>query len=272
MRRIRVRATEIETFDRASVIIPNSELITGVVKNWTRANTLGRIDHQGRRLLRQRPRTGARHPHRASPGRIRRCCQTPPPRGLPVGFGDNALEFELRCIVLNVDATLTVKSDVHFAIIKAFREAGIEMSSELLSEAAARRWRRRGRWWRGKTRACGGRFRARVGRNKRSALRRLINPVARLEIGLRWRNALALIAPYALQSSDPPHALHHPRPHRPPRQRRRPRHRRLQPARAQDRQDRGGSGAADPRGGRSRRQLHRHRAVLRHRGRGRARR
>src|SRR5205085_10526985 len=43
VRRVRVRATEIETFDRASVIIPNSEFITGVVKNWTRANTLGRV-------------------------------------------------------------------------------------------------------------------------------------------------------------------------------------------------------------------------------------
>ena len=43
VRRINIRSTEIETIDRAQVIIPNSSLITGVVKNLVRNDRTGRI-------------------------------------------------------------------------------------------------------------------------------------------------------------------------------------------------------------------------------------
>ena len=42
VRRICVRSTEIETFDRSSVVLPNSELIMGRVKNWTLRDAMGR--------------------------------------------------------------------------------------------------------------------------------------------------------------------------------------------------------------------------------------
>jgi small-conductance mechanosensitive channel len=125
VRRVRVRATEIETYDRASVIIPNSELITGVVKNWTRANKLGRIvikvgvgyDSDPalvRDILTEIART---HPQVVS---------SPPPAAFLLSFGESALEFELRCIVADVEKASSVKSELNYAIIAKFRAAGIE--------------------------------------------------------------------------------------------------------------------------------------------------
>jgi len=53
--------------------------------------------------------------------------QNPPPRAFLLGFGDNALDFELRCVVAKFDDHLAVNSDLHFAILKRFRETGIEI-------------------------------------------------------------------------------------------------------------------------------------------------
>jgi len=126
VRRISVRATEIETADRANVIIPNSELISNVLTNWTHANTLGRIKlkvgvsydsdpHKVRQILLD---AAAAHPQ---------VMKAPAPAVLLLGFGDYALEFELLCIVGNVDISGTVKSDIYFSILNEFRAAKIEI-------------------------------------------------------------------------------------------------------------------------------------------------
>jgi potassium efflux system protein len=44
-----------------------------------------------------------------------------------LGFGDSALNLELRFFVRDVNQRLTVLSEVNFAIDAAFREAGIEI-------------------------------------------------------------------------------------------------------------------------------------------------
>jgi len=58
-----------------------------------------------------------------------RVLKFPEPRALLLGFGENALEFELRAYVGQVTDGLVVRSDLHIAILKRFRETGIEFPS-----------------------------------------------------------------------------------------------------------------------------------------------
>ena len=127
VRRISVRATEIETFERASVIIPNSELITGVVKNWTHSNTLGRInikvavsyDCDPDKVMEILNACVAEHPG---------VLKQPLPAVLLTEFGASALTFEIFCIVPNLGDRGRIKSDIQLAILREFRGAGIELS------------------------------------------------------------------------------------------------------------------------------------------------
>ncbi len=126
VRRISVRATEIETFDRASLIIPNSELITGRVLNWTHRNSMGRVilkvgvgyNSDPEQVMALLKACADAHPSvLAAPG--------------PVvafdGFGDSALQFSLRVYLADISQALGVQSDLRIAMLKALREAGIEI-------------------------------------------------------------------------------------------------------------------------------------------------
>jgi small-conductance mechanosensitive channel len=124
VQRIHVRATEIETGDNASVIIPNSELITGVVKNWTHANTFSRIvvkvgvsyDSDVEKVRDILLDIAKAHP---------RLMQSPAPVALITGFAESAINFELGGVVRNIGDGGSVKSDLYFAILQRFRAEGI---------------------------------------------------------------------------------------------------------------------------------------------------
>jgi potassium efflux system protein len=140
VRRISVRATEIETFEKASVIIPNSDMITGVVKNWTHANTLGRVNIK------------VAVSYASDPDKVMevlRNCITQHPEVLKhpepaiqlSEFGASAMTFDIFCIVPNLADRGRIKSDLHIAILREFRVVGVEMAPpqdvRLIGNAAA---------------------------------------------------------------------------------------------------------------------------------------
>ena len=138
VRRISVRATEIETFDRASVIIPNSEFITGAVKNLTHSDTMGRVTVK-LRVAFDSDVEAVRDILVSCAGDHPQVLQTPPPRVYLIAFGDIGLELELRFIVANVNYSLTVKSEIQMVILQRLRAAGIKIPVHAARGTAAGR-------------------------------------------------------------------------------------------------------------------------------------
>ena len=103
VRRINVRATEIETFDRSTVIVPNSNLISGVVKNRVRSDRIGRVVAAGRACCATPIRPASRRSSPIARAAHAEVLTDPPPRVLFRKIGDAYLEFELICFVAEVD-------------------------------------------------------------------------------------------------------------------------------------------------------------------------
>ena len=123
VRRISVRSTEIETFEKASLIVPNSELISGRVVNWTHRNLLGRMvlkftldgNADPEVVLKIMTVCAAAHPQ---------VMATPPPRASLDQFTPGALDFSLRATVNDVTRGQGVQTDLRVAILKELRKAG----------------------------------------------------------------------------------------------------------------------------------------------------
>lgn len=124
VRRINVRATEIETFDRSTVIVPNSNLISGVVKNRVRSDRIARVLLTVGVLRSTDPALASQaiaDCARAHPDVL----PDPPPRVFFRKIGDPHLDFELICFVGDVDHQARALSDLNHAVYGALSAAGM---------------------------------------------------------------------------------------------------------------------------------------------------
>jgi small-conductance mechanosensitive channel len=126
VRKISVRSTEVETFERARVLIPNSYFITEKVKNWTLRDNMRRIAIP----------VGVAHG--CDPRKVKaillkaaqdnpNIMSTPAPSVEFEDFGADSLNFKLYAFVYELSKAGSTGTDLRFAILDTFSQAGIAL-------------------------------------------------------------------------------------------------------------------------------------------------
>jgi small-conductance mechanosensitive channel len=126
VRRIGARSSTVVTFQGAEVIVPNSNLLSNQVINWTLSSQWRRVDVPVRvaygtdpeRVIKLLVIVAESHPG---------VLLERPPTAFFMGFGESSLNFELRFWSAWQDTWFQLQSDVTVAVAKALREAGIEI-------------------------------------------------------------------------------------------------------------------------------------------------
>jgi small-conductance mechanosensitive channel len=127
IKNIGLRATTVQTLDQADVIIPNADLVTNQVINWTLSNRrvrliipVGVAYGSDISLVMETLMTCAIESLKVA--------KIPEPQVLYLSFGESTLDFELRVWVPNAEERMTVISELHQEIDRRFREAKIEIA------------------------------------------------------------------------------------------------------------------------------------------------
>jgi small-conductance mechanosensitive channel len=124
--RIGLRSTVVENLDQAELIVPNAQMISQKVTNWTLSTRRVRVvipvgvayGSDLELVLSLLRETGEQHPE---------VLEDPQPSPIFVQFGDSSLAFELRVWISDVDKRPRIKSELLLSIDKRFREAGVEI-------------------------------------------------------------------------------------------------------------------------------------------------
>ena len=126
VRAINARATEIETFDRGTLIVPNSNLVSGVVKNWVRNDRVGRII-VAVNVAYESDLEKVRDLLIAAAKEHDQVLAIPAPTVMFAEYGDWALKFNLICFVDDIELGERTRSDINFDVLRRMREAGLRI-------------------------------------------------------------------------------------------------------------------------------------------------
>jgi small-conductance mechanosensitive channel len=128
VKRIKVRATEIEMQDRSKLIVPNSDLISKVVRNVTHGGALGRVKLVLKTVASADPEV-VRDVMLARLTAHPDILKDPAPAVFLSNVVDGALEFSAFAYVASPRTVYRTRSDLLFQIVPDLRAKGIALSS-----------------------------------------------------------------------------------------------------------------------------------------------
>lgn len=124
---IGLRATIVRTFDQSEIVVPNSELVSNQVINWTLSDRFMRI------IIPVGVAYGSDVPLVMQT--LKECAEdspmvvsNPAPQILFMGFGESSLDFQLRIWIHDIENMVAVRSELHQDIDQRFRSSGIEIA------------------------------------------------------------------------------------------------------------------------------------------------
>jgi small-conductance mechanosensitive channel len=126
LRHIGLRASVLRTWEGSEVIVPNGDLISEEVINWTLTDQQRRMEinvgvaygTDPERVIEVLTQVAASHPD---------VMKDPAPQTLFVGFGDSALDFQLRAWTTHFDSWMSIKSQLAVGVNAALRDAKISI-------------------------------------------------------------------------------------------------------------------------------------------------
>ena len=126
IKEIAMRSTVIRTFDGGDVVVPNSNLTSNRVLNWSYKSLTGKLNLPVKVAYNSDPilvtETLLNSAYMEST-----VLHEPPPRVIFKGFGESALEFELWVWIAQIDEGVLVRSSLNFIVEHNLRQVGIKI-------------------------------------------------------------------------------------------------------------------------------------------------